>query len=407
MDLERRLDILAGAANTEVVGMSTGRPPRRGYKSRWVFHTAAAGGRQVRLMSLLMTNACSFSCTYCATRRDRNLVRTAITPDELARMFMMMINANLTDGLFLTSGIPGRPQIMMDRMLAAVDLIRNQYRFPGYVHLKILPGCDSAQVEAACRLASRVSINLEAPQETALHAIAPEKSLARQILPTLAQVAREREESRESGGRPVLPAGVTSQLIAGAGQETDRELLQISTRLLKEKQLTKTHFSAFEPVMDTPLENRPPESMIRQNRLYQAEYLLRTYGFGLDELGFDARDRLELQRDPKWVWAMAHPEFFPVEVLHADREALLRVPGIGRLGATRLLENRRKVILRTLPDLQRLGIVTKRARGFITLNGRTFDPFTQFTQHALPFESLPSTHHALPCANGISPCAFR
>jgi predicted DNA-binding helix-hairpin-helix protein len=403
MNLEQKLDILAGAANTEIVGMRAGRLLRRGFKAKWVYHAAAPGGRRVRLMSLLMTNACSFSCAYCATRRDRNLVRTAVTPEELARTFHALVRADLADGLFLTSGIPGRPQVMMDRMLAAADLIRSKYRFNGYIHLKILPGCDSAQVERACQLASRVSINLEAPRDEDLQVIAPEKSLRDQILPALAQVARHREAS----GYRHVRAGVTTQLIAGVSQNSDRELLQISTRLVRQRQLAKTHYSTFQPVADTPLENRPPESFAREHRLYQADYLLHQYGFTMDDLPFDDQGRLALARDPKWLWAVSHPEYFPVEVLHADREALLRVPGIGPTSVDRLLAVRRSAVLRTLEDLRRLGVVVKRARGFITLHGRFFQAPIRFTQTEILFGQPGQAAAPLPCANGISPCAFR
>jgi predicted DNA-binding helix-hairpin-helix protein len=406
MDLERKLDILGGGATTEVLGMRAGRPLRRGFKTRWVYHAAGPGGRPVRLMSLLMTNACSFTCTYCATRRDRNLVRTAVTPDELARTFAELVQADQADGLFLTSGIPGRPAAMMDRMLAAVELIRQRYRFAGYLHLKILPGAEPAQVERACALASRVSINLEAPSEDRLRPLAPEKSLQRQILPVLDHVNRLRA-AQEPGWPTLVPAGVTSQLIVGAGGDSDRELLQVSTRLLRERRLTRTHFSAFQPVQDTPLENQPATSFVREHRLYQAEFLLRTYGFALEDLSFDDAGRLNLGQDPKWIWAVSHPEQFPVDLLRADREWLLRVPGIGPRSAARIVAQRRSGSLRSLDDLRRLGVVVKRARGFILLGGRRFEMPRQEEQAAFVFETASQPHRALPCANGLSPCAFR
>ncbi|MCI0464231.1 MAG: hypothetical protein L0Z62_45435 [Gemmataceae bacterium] len=405
MNLEQRLNVLAGGAQTEVQGMRIGRPVRSGYKVGWVYHAPLPGGGRMRMMSLLMSNACSFTCTYCATRRDRNLVRAAITPEELARTFAALVQADHADGLFLTSGIPGRPQAQMDRMLAAVELIRRT-GFTGYVHLKVLPGADDAQIERACQLASRVSINLEAPREESLHAVAPEKSLQRQILPTLALIGRLRSQC-DPAERSVVPAGVTSQLIAGVSDNTDRELLQVSTDLLRKRQLTKTHFSAFEPVRDTPLEDRPPESFRRQQRLYQAEFLQRQYGFALDELPFDDAGNLELARDPKWLWATAHPDFFPVEVSRADREALLRVPGIGPRSAGRLLFARRSGTLRTLDDLRKLGVVVKRARGFITLHGKRFEPLDLREQGTLPFDDRLAPFEPLPCTNGVSPCAYR
>lgn len=406
MDLERRLDILAGGATTEVVGMSAGRPLRRGFKTGWVYHAAAPGGRRIRMMSLLMTNACSFSCRYCPTRRDRDVPRAAVTPDELARTFHELVQSDLADGLFLTSGIPGRPQAMMDRMLAAVEQIRRRYQFQGYIHLKILPGADDEQIARACRLASRVSINLEAPQEHSLHEIAPEKSLDRQILPALERIARLRGGC-DGCSRNLLPAGVTSQLIAGVTDNSDRELLSLSTELVRNKQLTKPHFSTFEPVAETPLENRPAESFTREHRLYQADFLIRQYQFNLAELPFDERGQLSRSVDPKLAWALAHPEFYPVEVLHADREALLRVPGFGPVSVRRLLDARRNAVLRRLEDLQAFGVAVKRARNFITLNGKRFEAAASYERPLLPFDAPLSERFALTCRNGISPCAFR
>ncbi|MER3417155.1 MAG: hypothetical protein C4297_13230 [Gemmataceae bacterium] len=401
MDLDKRLDILAGSVRTELAGMSAGRPLRRGYKCRWVFHPT--GSNRLRLMSLLMTNACVLNCHYCPARRDRNIVRTVVRPDELARVFDSLVRADLADGLFLTSGIPGRSQAMMDRMLDAVELIRKRYGFTGYIHLKILPGADAAQIQKACQLASRVSINLEAATEAGLRSIAPEKSLAEQILPAIQQIDHVRRNHAER----LVPAGVTTQVLVGATNETDRDLVHTACALVRRYRLRRVHFAAFQPIRQTPMEHHPATSLLREHRLYQAEALVREYRFQPHELPFDSRSQLPLDADPKWLWAQLHPEFFPVEITRASEDVLVRVPGIGPRTAQRIVASRKEVA--SLRDLARLGVILARAAPFLTLRGRRCAS-NFWRQRAFDFDLPPGsgvTSRALSCASGISPCAFR
>jgi predicted DNA-binding helix-hairpin-helix protein len=259
----------------------------------------------------------------------------------------------------------------MDRMLATVEILRDRHAFRGYVHLKLLPGAERAQVEAACALANRVSVNLEAPTDACVRALAREKDLTGDLLPALELAGRRAREARldPRPGR-VRPAGTTTQFVVGAAGERDREILSLVARLEGEQLLHHAHFSAFQPVAGTPLEGAAPTPPIRELRLYQAEHLLRQYGFRHEDLVFEPDGNLSLERDPKTAWAMHHPEMFPVEVGAAPPELLLRVPGVGPRAARILVAERRRSIIRGLGDLKRMGVDTVRAASFLTLRGR-------------------------------------
>jgi len=270
------------------------------------------------------------------------------------------------EGLFLSSGVCGHSGQTMDRMIATVEIIRQRLSFPGYVHLKILPGATQAHVERAMQLADRVSVNLEAPNPTRLNLIAPGKDFANALLEPMRWVQRLREES---GGR-LAPAGHTTQFVVGAAGEPDREILATTDLLYRELGLTRAYFSAFQPVPDTPLESHPSTPLWREHRLYQSDWLLRKYGFAFEELIFDEEGNLPRQADPKMMWATAHPERFPVEVNRASREELLRVPGIGPRAATRIVRLRRQSKFRELSDLRHVGAIPQRAAPFVLLDGR-------------------------------------
>src|SRR5207245_2047185 len=233
-------------------------------------------------------------------------------------------------GLFLTSGVPGRGDRMTDRMPAAVELLRRREGFRGYVHLKLLPGAQAAQVEEAARLVSRISVNLESATDGYVRALSREKDLSGDLLPKLRQAGQLLlDRRREQRPLPWAQAGTTTQFVVGAAGERDQEILGVVARLERERLLHHAHFSAFQPVVGTPMENAPPTPPVRELRLYQAEHLLRQDGFGFDELAFGADGNLPLDHDPKTAWALAHPEYFPLEVMRAPRELLVRVPGTG------------------------------------------------------------------------------
>jgi len=363
------------------------------------------GGGVTKLMRVMQTNACSLSCGYCPTFCGGKVRRVALAPEEVARTFMEAHRSGQADGLFLTSGVPGRPERAMGRMLAAVEILRRREGFTGYVHLKALPGSDDEQVREATRLASRVSINLEGPTDAVVRALAKEKDLSGDLLPKLTLAGRlSREAKLEGRPRLAAPSGTTTQFVVGSQGETDRELLGLVCRLERAGLLHHAHFSAFQPVAGTPMEGLPPTPAMREYRLYQAEHLLRHYGFEFGDLVFEGGN-LSLDRDPKTAWALGHPALFPVDVLRAPREMLLRVPGIGPRSADRLIAVRRRTVIRGLTDLRRLGIDAARGAHFMSLGGRrlTARPLAEQLRLFPHGQHLPAVVWQTP----VPPCAYR
>lgn len=334
-------------------------------------------GPRARLLRILMTNVCSFNCHYCPMRRDRELPRTLLRPQEMVRIFLEAVARGWASGLFITTGIPSRPAKVMDDLIETLELLRVRHQYRGYIHVKIVPGAEEAQVDRITALANRVSINLETPCGDSLAAIAPEKRLETALI-TLRRAQRRVLEARDEGrdGRPGDPlrpggtAGITTQFVVGATSDTDHAIIAKATELYARGGLHHVHFSAFRPIRDTPLERARGAPPLREHRLYQADHLLRRYGFARDELVFDGAGGLPLAHDPKLAWAIAHPERFPVEVRTASYEDLLRVPGIGPLVARRIVVERRRAMPRDLGDLRKLGVVVAWARGFLTIGGR-------------------------------------
>jgi predicted DNA-binding helix-hairpin-helix protein len=395
MNLEKKLDLLMSLAADDREGLPTPNGGAAGPTSRAVpprlrntrrlgalrplniRGVRMRGGGQMSLMRVLMTNACSFNCHYCPMRRDRNLPRTLLKPEELVRIFLEAYRRRWCRGLFVTTGIPGRPVKVMDDLIAALELLRVKHAFRGYIHVKMVPGGEPAQIERLTALASRVSINLETPCGASLLQIAPEKRFETTLASL--ETARRlvvREWAEEADGKPrdyARPgggSGMTMQFVVGATPDSDRTVLDKVTELYKRGGIHHSHFSAFRPIRETPMEDRRAAPALREHRLYQTDYLLRTYGFRADELVFDDGGNLPLALDPKTAWALANPERFPVEISSAGYEELLRVPGIGHETARRIVEERPSAILRGLADLRNLGVITKRAAGFLTLAGR-------------------------------------
>jgi predicted DNA-binding helix-hairpin-helix protein len=364
------------------------------------------GGGSTKLMRVMQTNACSLSCRYCPTYCGGKVKRTALAPEEVATAFMDLHREGAANGLFLTSGVPGRPHRAMDRMLATVELLRRRHGFRGYVHLKLLPGAERAQVEAACALANRISVNLEAPTDAHVRALAREKDLTGDLLPALELAGAYARDARLDPvpGR-ARPAGTTTQFVVGAAGERDREILGLVARLEGERLLHHAHFSAFQPVVGTPLEEAAPTPPVRELRLYQAEHLLRQYGFRYEDLVFEKDGNLDLERDPKTAWALHHPEFFPLELSAAPYELLLRVPGLGPRAARTLVAERRRVVIRGVADLRRIGVDTVRAATFLSLQGRRLAPRPAPEQLRL----FPPGGHLTQAAfkTVVPPCAYR
>jgi predicted DNA-binding helix-hairpin-helix protein len=372
----------------------------------------ARPGGTTKLLRVLMTNACSFNCHYCPMRRDRAMPRTLLKPAELVRIFLGARERGWCDGLFITTGIPARPTAVMDDLIEVLELLRVRHRYTGYIHVKMVPGGDAAQVERLTQLASRVSINLEAPCGATLERIAPEKTLATTL--TSLERARTlvvRAWDEEADGKPrdqLRPggtAGMTMQFVVGATPDTDRTIMSAVTALYAKRGVHHTHFSAFRPIRDTPMEHVQATPALREQRLYQTDYLLRSYGFRADEVVYAPDGNLPLEVDPKTAWALAHPERFPVELRQASYEELLRVPGIGPTSARRIVVARRTTTIRALADLRQWGVVTTRAAGFLTLRGRRFLD-TRWTEQLCiwrPQDQAGVPHHIY----DVSPGTFR
>jgi predicted DNA-binding helix-hairpin-helix protein len=386
MDLERKLDLLMSLAADDREGL----PPR-------LQHSMAVGalrplnirqlrpapGMRMSLLRILMTNACSFNCHYCPMRRDRSMPRTLLKPEELVRIFLGAYQRGWCQGLFITTGIPGRPIKVMDDLIQVLELLRERHQFGGYIHVKMVPGAEVAQIDRLTSLASRVSLNFEAPCGASLARIAPEKSFAT----TLQNFERVQklvllERQARAHGKPKDPlhpggaAGMTMQFVVGATPDTDRSLLRTIAQLTAAGGVHHPHFSAFRPITDTPMESAPAAPALREHRLYQAAHLLGSYGFSAEEVVYAPTGNLPLGQDPKTTWALHHPDQFPVEITTASLEDLVRVPGIGPLAARRVVAQRHATILRGLQDLRRLGVITGRAAGFLTLRGQRLQSIT-------------------------------
>ena len=422
MDKLTKLGILAEAARFDAACTSSGvtRGPREGMVgdacASGLCHSFSADGRCITLLKVLMSNACSFDCAYCVNRRGASCPRATFEPRELAELTLDFYKRNYIEGLFLSSAVLGNPDNTTERMIACLEALRGEFRFNGYVHAKVIPGTSPELVDRLGRLADRLSVNLELPSRASLTALCPDKD-ASSVMAPMAQIAATRHEeeqrlldspagkralARRSGrssshvsegrlvtsvgarytlGRPMsavpnalrkfVPAGQSTQLIIGATPEDDNHILQLSKSLYDHYGLKRIFFSAYMPMVeDSRLPDREtPVPLRREHRLYQADWLMRYYAFTPDELATPSRPWLDLDVDPKLAWALAHMERFPIEVMDASLEMLLRVPGIGPVGARRILAARRTRRL-CVDDLQGLGIAFKRARYFVTCGGK-------------------------------------
>jgi predicted DNA-binding helix-hairpin-helix protein len=364
MDKLEKMKLLAHAAQYDLCAACGTQAPRvRDEIGRWLYPAVLPNGKTVSLLKILQSNACENDCFYCGSRRSRNGPRLTLSPQELAWSFDQLARTGRAQGLFLSSAVCHDAGRTMAEMIATVELLRFKYGFRGYIHLKLLPGCESAAVERAVQLADRVSVNLEAPNPQRLQRLSADKRFAEDLLQPMQYAKRFRDQ--ELGAR----AGLTTQFVVGAAGESDEEILRTVDGLYRQVGLTRAYFSAFQPVPGTPLENLRATPPLREHRLYQSDFLFRYYGLAFDDLAFDKSGALFAAADPKMVWAQRHPEYFPIEINHASREQLLRVPGIGPRSARRILQMRREGRVHRIEDLRAVGAVAQRAAPFILLNG--------------------------------------
>lgn len=333
-------------------------------------HLAASGsGRQLPLLKSMLTSACERNCNYCPFRAGRDFHRVTFQPEELAQTFIAAHRSGLAEGLFLSTGIFAGGANTQNKLLDTAEILRKKLGFPGYLHIKIMPGAERGQVLQAMKLADRISTNLEAPNASCLQTLAPQKAFEEELMTPL----RWAQDIRRSlpghlGWRGRWPS-TTTQFVVGPAGETDLDLLSTADSLQRQTGLRRAYFETFNPVEGTPMENHPPEDPQRKVRLYQASFLLRDYGFDLEDLPFTSMGNLPIESDPKRAYANQVFRQNPVEVNTADRSKLIRVPGIGPQGADKIVRARRSFKIRELGQLRRFGVLTERAAPYLTLDG--------------------------------------
>jgi putative DNA modification/repair radical SAM protein len=371
MELLDKLAILADAAKYDASCASSGTERRDSLQGgigstegMGICHAYAPDGRCISLLKILLTNACVYDCLYCINRRSSNVRRARFTVAEVVTLTLGFYRRNCIEGLFLSSGIVRSPDHTMEQVVEVARVLRQEHGFRGYIHLKTIPDAAPELLALAGRYADRLSINVELPSQAGLDAMAPEKDLPG-IRRSMGRMRGHIEAAKERGAPRFAPAGQSTQMIVGADASSDRQILAMSTDLYGRFGLRRVYYSAFSPIPDASTALPPRAApLLREHRLYQADWLLRFYGFTDDELILDADGNMTLETDPKLAWALAHRDRFPVDVNMAVREALLRVPGLGVKSVDRILRARRHHRLR-LEDLARLRLSLPKVSPFV------------------------------------------
>lgn len=385
MDLQEKLKILADAAKYDVACTSSGVDRQNGKSGMGncivpgICHSFSSDGRCISLLKILFTNECIFDCRYCINRRSNDVPRASFTPQEVCDLVVEFYRRNYIEGLFLSSGILKSPDVTMDLLYQTLYKLRREYQFRGYIHVKAIPGADLELIERVGYLADRMSVNLELPTAEGLRVLAPQKKRDKMLAP-IQQVQRARTQNKNEvalyrHAPKFVPAGQSTQMIIGATKESDWQIMKVAEHMYQKYEMKRVFYSAFLRVNEDNLlpvlPGGPP--LLREHRLYQADWLLRYYGFGTDELLSEDKPDFNLLLDPKCDWALRHLEQFPVEVMHADYYTLLRVPGIGYRSAGRIVKARKLGML-TYENLKKMGVVLKRAIYFITCDGKQMYP---------------------------------
>ena len=386
MDLYEKLGVLADAAKYDVSCSSSGgsRKNEKGVgnsHAAGICHTWSDDGRCVSLLKILLSNECIYDCVYCVNRASNDVPRASFTAEEVVQLTMNFYRRNYIEGLFLSSAVLKNPTHTMELMLAIVKRLRVVEKFYGYIHIKAIPGADQKVIDEAGLYVDRMSINVELPSDRGLEVLAPQKP-AKALLKPMKHIGQKIVESKEERktfkkSRAYVPAGQSTQLIVGATPDRDLSILKLSEALYNSFSLKRVYYSAFVPTVTDPRLPaliKPP--LLREHRLYQADWLLRFYGFEADELLDKTHPNFDPMLDPKAFWAMRNRNLFPIEVNTADYEMLLRVPGIGIQSARRIIEAKRVGRL-NFDHLKKMGIVLKRAGHFLTCMGKTYDSYSE------------------------------
>lgn len=349
-----------------------------------ICHSFTEDGRCVSLLKIMLTNFCIYDCAYCINRRSNDIPRATFTVSELVDLTIQFYRRNYIEGLFLSSGVINNPDYTMERMVRVIKELRTTHRFNGYIHMKSIPGASQELVNEAGMYADRMSVNLEIPTETNLKLLAPEKDHRsvykpmRYIQQGMMQSIEDRRKFRSAPR--FVPAGQSTQMIVGATNERDKDILRVSSILYQQTQMRRVYYSGFIPVnsYDSRLPALKQAPLVRENRLYQADWLMRFYQYRADEIVDDSFPDLDLEIDPKLAWALRHPDFFPVDINKADYAVILRVPGIGVKSAQFIVTSRRYRRLNAL-HLKKIGVVMKKAQYFITCNELAMNTVNELT----------------------------
>ena len=370
MDEIQKLQRLSQAGELDVDGKACAGARRDSTEGIILTHAQLPNGRVSTLLKSLLTSVCENNCFYCPFRSGRDFRRETIQPDDFANLVVNLTRAGLIQGIFLSSGVAGGGSRTQDRLLKTAEILRFKKNYQGYIHLKIMPGADYDQVLQSMRLADRVSINLEAANAQRLPKLAPQKDFDSQLLRPLGWIESIRRSLSPAGAWKNRWPSSCTQFVVGGAEESDLELLETSQDLHNNYGLLRAYYSAFKPHKDTPLENYPPATYRRELRLYQADFLLRDYGFTYQELSFTPEGNLLEEVDPKTAWALRNLIHVPLEINTAPKENLLRVPGIGPKSAEKIIQRRRQGTIQDVSGLVKLGINAQKALAFILLNGR-------------------------------------
>ena len=383
MDLREKLEILADAAKYDVSCSSSGSNRKNHNKGLGngsmggICHSWSEDGRCISLLKILMTNYCIYNCEYCINRRENETRRATFSPEEVANLTMNFYRRNYIEGLFLSSGISRNPDYTMEQLIRVADLLRNTYNFNGYIHMKAIPGASYDLIRRMGLLVDRMSINIELPTERSLALLAPEKKIDDITKPMdlVSKILKintfEREKYKNYPKKNLfLPAGQTTQMIVGAGDIHDRDVMIRSQSLYDDYSLKRVYYSAYVPVRESSLLPREKTPLLREHRIYQADFLMRFYGFRASELLSDKKKDFDLRLDPKMDWAIENYTN-PIEINKASLEELLKIPGFGPRSARKIIKARKSFAL-TFEDLKKLRISTKRAINFITVSGKYY-----------------------------------
>ena len=372
---EEKLKILTESAKYDVSCSSSGSKRKNeggmgnGYAAGCC-HSFTPDGRCVSLLTILMSNDCIFRCKYCVNRAGEDVPRATATPEEICELVIDFYKRNYIEGLFLSSAVFHSPNHSMEQLLVTVKKLRTEYNFHGYIHLKGIPYADRALSYEAAKYADRMSYNIELPSESSLKLLAPQKSKESVLVPMKQLTYDKQVFTEEKRKGHFLPAGQTTQMIVGASRESDGQILKLSQSLYRSAGLKRVYYSSYVPVVHDSLLPDVAAGTLREHRLYQADWLLRFYGFTAEEIT-EGDENLPVEYDPKCAWALRHPESFPVEINRAPLELLLRVPGIGARSAYKITAARSYTAL-TFEDLKKMRVVLKRARHFITCKGKFY-----------------------------------